>query len=149
MNGIRFSERWDKLKDTRWTTIRSYEEAKEEYYSRKLCQEFVILLAKGRYPAPAQEALGKAVLMDLEVVVPRNLPRSVIDRDVTLNGVLSTYWWNRVLAMDKALLLTFERVDTTAPEIQPHPEGGVMVMESIPDSPREAECLPTAPEGNP
>ena len=121
MNGIRFSERWDKLKDERFTTIRSYEERKEEYYSRRLCQEFVLLLAKDRYPAMAQEALGKAVLTDIQVIVPRNLPREVIDRDVTLNGVLSSYWWDRVLSMDKALLLTFERVDTTAPEIQPHP----------------------------
>ncbi len=107
MNRISFTEDWDKLQEPRFTTIRSYRPEKEAYY-RELVGKTLILWRKTGRSVWNGHVIGQATLLSVEVVCPRSLPTWVIHEDVMRGGVMDTGWLNRLMLMDKGLLLTFE-----------------------------------------
>ena len=50
MNKIKFSYVWDKLNDPEFTTIRSWNKEKEDYYRGCIGQEFQVWKSKETYP---------------------------------------------------------------------------------------------------
>ena len=107
MNRIRFSERWDKLNDSVFTTIRPYTPEKATYYKRHIGQEYKIAKTKARYPFALEYYVKKAYLVSVEVVNPRVLDLAILAKDVRLNGQLQETWFLKLLSMKKAILLTF------------------------------------------
>ena len=107
MNRIKFSEEWDKLREPRFTTIRSYLREKEEYYRTKVGVEFIILRVPNYWSHRGQK-VGTATLRAVRVVTPRDLPAGDLHRDVLRGGKPDPKWMERLLAMDRALLLEFE-----------------------------------------
>ena len=108
---VKFSVEWDKLKHPRFSTIRSWDARKEEWY-RSLIGHTVTMLKvqEGRpWAWSGRRKLGEATLLDVEVVVPRSLPSHIIETDILRNGKPDEAWRTKLLAMDKALMLTFER----------------------------------------
>ena len=107
MKRIRFTEAWDKLADPRFTTIRSYRPEKERYYRSLVGETLTVWHATGRSFWNGRK-VGEATLTGVREVRPADLPASLLARDVTLRGRVDTAWWNRLMAMDRALLLEFE-----------------------------------------
>ncbi len=109
MNRIKFTEDWDKLREPRFTTIRSYNPGKEEYYRAHIGEAFSILRIRTYRSHPfIGRKIGSATLTDVRVVVPGGIPAAVLHRDVLRGGKPDTEWMERLLAMDRALLLEFE-----------------------------------------
>lgn len=109
MNRVKFTLEWDKLKEPRFTTIRSYNRQKEEFYRALVGQEFTILKVPHELAHPSKgRKIGSATLRSVEVVKPGELPADLVRRDVTHEGRVNDKWLDRVLEMDKALLLAFE-----------------------------------------
>ncbi|MHB8552814.1 MAG: hypothetical protein ACYDAO_04420 [Thermoplasmataceae archaeon] len=107
MNHINFTLEWDKLKDPQFTTIRSWNTEKELYYRSCIGQEFSILLQRDCYDIFPKK-IGKAILKGITVVEPDKLPTELLSKDVTLNGKIQQEWYDKLLAMPKAMLLEFE-----------------------------------------
>lgn len=107
MNRIKFSEDWDKLRDPRFTTIRSYRPDKEEYYRGLLGCDLLVWRATGRSIWNGHK-VGIATLRSVRVVAPRDLPAGELHRDVLRGGKPDAKWLERLLAMDRALLLEFD-----------------------------------------
>ncbi len=107
MNRIQFSEDWDKLRDPRFTTIRSYRPAKEAYYRSQVGQTMVVWRKTGRSVWNGHK-VGTATLLRVEVVVPRELPAELLWTDTARNGTVDNNWIRKLMEMDKALFLEFE-----------------------------------------
>lgn len=107
MNRIQFSEDWDKLREPRFTTIRSYRPEKEEYYRELVGRDFVVWRKTGRSIRNGHK-IGTATLLSVQVVRPCDLPAGDIHRDVLRGGKPDLRWMQRLLEMDRALLLEFE-----------------------------------------
>ena len=107
MNRISFTEDWDKLRESRFTTIRSYRPEKEQYY-RELVGKTLLLWRKTGRSVGNGHGIGQATLLSVEVVCPRHLPMWIIHEDVRRGGVMDNGWLHRLMLMDKGLLLTFE-----------------------------------------
>ncbi len=111
MNHIKFSADWDKLKDSRFTTIRSYNLQKHKWYSEQLLKEFTILRVPHEFAHPSKgRKIGRAILLRVREVKPADLPAGDLQRDVTIGGRPDQKWLDRLLAMDRALLLEFENL---------------------------------------
>jgi hypothetical protein len=109
MNRVKFSADWDKLKDSRFTTIRSYRIEKEKFYRALVGQPFTILRVPHEFSHPSKgRKIGTATLRSVEVIVPSRMPAIELQRDVTIGGRPDQKWLDRLLSMDKALLLEFE-----------------------------------------
>ena len=110
MNRIKFSVYWDKLKSPRFTTIRSYNLQKEKYYRSLIGQEFTVLKVPHEFAHPSKgRKIGTARLKSVTVVIPKNdVPAHILVTDVTVDGKVNQPWFDRLMAMDKALLLEFE-----------------------------------------
>ena len=108
MNHIKFSENWDKLSKPRFTTIRSYNPEKERFYAALLGQEFTILRVQNYASWGGGRKIGSATLISVRVVVPARLPPADLQLDVMRDGKPDQKWLDRLLAMDRALLLEFE-----------------------------------------
>ena len=107
MNRIQFSEDWDKLRSPRFTTIRSYRREKEEYYRSLIGQTLLVWRATGRSRWNGRK-VGTATLRSVSVVVPSELGYETLRADVLLRGVPSITWMDKIVGMDRALLLEFE-----------------------------------------
>ena len=109
MNRVKFSVDWDKLRAPQFTTIRSYNLKKEKYYRSLIGQEFTVLRVPHEFAHPSKgRKVGSATLRSVSVILPRNLPAIELQTDVMLGGKPDQKWLDRLLAMDKALLLEFE-----------------------------------------
>ena len=75
MNRIQFTEDWDKLAQPRFTTIRSYERAKEEYYRSQVGKTMLVWRKTGRSIWNGHK-IGTATLRSVCVVRPADLPYS-------------------------------------------------------------------------
>ena len=109
MNKIRFSHVWDKLRDPEFTTIRSWNKEKENYYKEHTGEEFQVWKALDRYPFRKERVITHAWLYRVSVVKPSDLPETVILKDVRLDGAVQERWRTKILKMDKALLLEFAK----------------------------------------
>ena len=97
MNRIKFSEDWDKLAEPRFTTIRSYRASKETYYRSQIGKTLTLWRQTGRSVWNGHK-IGQAVLLRVEAVRPRDLPVTLLIRDVTraeagrrLDGAVGRY----------------------------------------------------------
>ena len=108
MNRIKFSADWDKLREPRFTTIRSYSREKEEYYRARVGKPFTILRVPNYWWSHRGHKIGTATLRAVRVVTPRDLPAGELHRDVLRDGIPDNGWLERLLTMDRALLLEFE-----------------------------------------
>lgn len=107
MNRIQFSEDWDKLREPRFTTIRSYRPAKEAYYRSQVGQTMLVWRKTGRAVWNGHK-IGTATLLRVETVRPGEMPAEILHRDVMRGGRPDPIWFGRLLDMPRALLLEFE-----------------------------------------
>lgn len=112
---IKFSKEWDKLKDPTFSTIRSYDPKKEAWYRGLVGEKFRVRLVKKPYGwSYHDKTLMLAFLRKVERVNPRvDVDRKVLVKDVHYQGKPDGEWLERIILMDDALLLTFDR----APEV--------------------------------
>jgi hypothetical protein len=109
MNRVKFSADWDKLKEPRFTTIRSYGRDKEVFYASHRGERFTLLRVPHEFAHHSKgRKIGEATLLSVSRVVPRELPLQVLLDDVRQNGRPSGEWLQKLGKMDEALLLTFE-----------------------------------------
>ncbi len=107
MNSINFTHEWDKLGDPKFTTIRSWNASKEEYYLGAVGTDFRVMKVHEKYPFRNERILFTAMLMDAKVVLPRDISSGLLHRDIMLKGTIDEKWQKKILAMEKALVLTF------------------------------------------
>ena len=113
-NRIKFSCLWDKLNDPEFTTIRSWNTYKEDYYRSRIGQEFQVWKTKEGYPFTPQYVIFHAWLEDVDVVKPLTIPTPVLAKDVRLNGQESAKWVKKILKNEKVIVLKFTKA---------HPKG--------------------------
>ena len=113
-NRIKFSYLWDKLNDPEFTTIRSWNTYKEDYYRSRIGQEFQVWKIKEVYPFTLQYVMFHAWLEDINVVKPLTIPTPVLAKDVRLNGQESAKWVKKILKNEKVIVLKFTKA---------HPKG--------------------------
>ena len=113
-NRIKFSCLWDKLQDPDFTTIRSWDKSKEEYYRFRIGQEFQVWKIKEIYPFTLQYMLFHAWLEEINVVNPLDIPTAVLAKDIQIDGQESAKWANMILRNKKVIVLRFTKT---------HPKG--------------------------
>ena len=109
MNKIRFSHVWDKLRDPEFTTIRSWNKEKENYYKEHTGEEFQVWKAKEAYPFRLEYVICHAYLLEIQVVDPKNIPLGVLQKDVTFNGSIEGTWIDRIMKNKTVILLAFSK----------------------------------------
>ena len=114
MNKIRFTQIWDKLNDSVFTTIRSWNAAKEEYYKEQVSREFQVWKCDEKYPFAPRHVLFHAWLCEVFVSKPSELPDLALNHDVLLNGAPDQEWKAKLMKMDKAIILTFSKSSNPA-----------------------------------
>jgi hypothetical protein len=113
-NRIKFSCLWDKLQDPDFTTIRSWDKSKEEYYRIRIGQEFQVWKIKESYPFTLQYVLFHAWLGEINVVNPLDIPTAVLAKDIRIDGQESVKWAKKILKNKKVIVLKFTKA---------HPKG--------------------------
>jgi hypothetical protein len=58
-NKIKFSQHWDKLNDAKFTTIRSWNAAKEEYYISKIGEKYTGYISVGSFDRKCEKCMEK------------------------------------------------------------------------------------------
>ena len=109
MNKIKFTLAWDKLKDPVFTTIRSWNPDKEDYYRGSINQEFSVQKVHDPYSYTCERVLCHAFLIEIKTLKPSEIDRSVLEKDVMLNGTPNPYWLTHIMKYEKVLLLTFSK----------------------------------------
>lgn len=111
---IKFTQEWDKLRASTFTTIRSHTDQKETWYRGLIGKRLRVRLVKKAWTwSYGDRTLTTAFLREVKVVRPRDLGRAVLERDVEFQGKPDGSWLLKLMDMEKALLLTFDR----APEV--------------------------------
>ena len=111
MNKIRFSFLWDKLSEPTFTTIRSWNREKEEYYRGCIGQKFSVWKVKNTYSFRPEYVICHAYLLDARVVNPNDIDKAIIEKDVLLNGTVREDWAKRILGYSMAILLVFSKTN--------------------------------------
>ena len=111
MNRIRFTYMWDKLNDPEFTTIRSWTNEKESYYRDLIGQKFQVWKAYESYPYELDHKLFDAWLLSLRVEETNNIDLSLLSYDVRINGYVWDSWYDKILKMDKAIILSFGKAE--------------------------------------
>ncbi|MEM0134498.1 MAG: hypothetical protein QXU18_04630 [Thermoplasmatales archaeon] len=106
---ITFSHIWDKFNDPEFTTIRSWNPGKEEYYRSLLGKRFSVLYKENPYSWETGRLICHASLVQLDLVKPSTLPQALLHKDVTLNSTIRNDWLKKLMNMDKAILLSFSK----------------------------------------
>lgn len=109
MNKIKFTLAWDKLKDPVFTTIRSWNSDKEDYYLSSIMQEFSVQKVHNPYSYTSVHVLCHAFLVEVKTLRPSEIDRSVLEKDVMINGIPNVDWLTRIMKYEKVLLLTFSK----------------------------------------
>ena len=109
MNSIKFTYLWDKLKDPKFTTIRSWTALKEEYYRENIGKDFQVWKAREKYPFDKEHVMFHAWLQEVRVLKPEDIPVTLLEKDVQLDGVPDAHWLTKIRKMDKAILLIFAK----------------------------------------
>jgi len=109
LNKIKFTYEWDKLRDPEFTTIRSWNKEKENYYKEHTGEEFQVWKAKEAYPFRLEYVICHAYLLEIQVVDPKNIPLGVLQKDVTFNGSIERTWIDRIMKNKTVILLAFSK----------------------------------------
>ena len=109
MNKIKFTLAWDKLKDPVFTTIRSWNSDKEDYYRGSMNQEFSVQKVHNPYSYTCERVFCHAFLIEVKTLKPSEIDRSVLEKDVMINGIPNVDWLTRIMKYEKVLLLTFSK----------------------------------------
>ena len=113
-NKIKFTIEWDKLDNPVFTTIRSWNAAKEKYYGEQIGKEFQVWKCDEKYPFVPRHVVFHAWLSKVFVAKPSDLPDLALNHDVMLNGVPDQKWKTKLTKMDKAIILTFSKSSSPA-----------------------------------
>ena len=109
MNRIKFSLLWDKLNDPTFTTIRSWNIEKEEYYRSHIGEEFSVLKVKNQYSVRPEHVICHAFLLDVKRMKTKDIDKATLEKDVSLNGQHSADWIIKIMKNETVLLLTFSK----------------------------------------
>ena len=109
MNKIKFTHVWDKLNDPEFTTIRSWNNEKEEYYRSHIGEEFSVLKVKNQYSVRPEHVICHAFLVDVKRMKTRDIDKATLEKDVSLNGQPSADWIIKIMKNETVLLLTFSK----------------------------------------
>ena len=109
MNKIKFTLAWDKLKDLVFTTIRSWNSGKEDYYRSSIMQEFSVQKVHNPYSYTSVHVFCHAFLVEVKTLRPSEIDRSILEKDVMINGIPNVDWLTRIMKYEKVLLLTFSK----------------------------------------
>ena len=109
MNRIKFSLLWDKLNDPTFTTIRSWNVEKEEYYRSHIGEEFSVLKVKNQYSVRPEHMICHAFLLDVKRMKTKDIDKDTLEKDVSLNGQPSADWIIKIMKNETVLLLTFSK----------------------------------------
>lgn len=93
----------------RFTTIRSWNQEKEGYYTSLIGQKFQVWKTRERYPFYREYVVCHAYLASVEAMYPIAIDGSILEADVMLNGVPDQEWIAKIRKMNKVILLTFSR----------------------------------------
>ena len=109
MNRIKFSLLWDKLNDPEFTTIRSWNNEKEEYYRNHIGEEFSVLKVKNQYSVRPEHVICHAFLVDVKRMKTRDIDKATLEKDVSLNGHPVADWIIKIMKNETVLMLTFSK----------------------------------------
>ena len=109
MNKIKFTLAWDKLKDPVFTTIRSWNPDKEDYYRGSINQEFSVQKVHNPYSYTSVHVFCHAFLVEVKTLRPSEIDMNVLEKDVMINGMPNVDWLTRIMKYEKVLLLTFSK----------------------------------------
>ena len=109
MNKIKFSLLWDKLNDPEFTTIRSWNKEKEEYYRNCIGQEFSCWKVRNAFSYFPEYVICHAYLQDVKRMKSKDLDKAILEKDVSLDGKPDTDWITKIMNNDEVLLLSFSR----------------------------------------
>ena len=109
MNRIKFSLLWDKLNEPTFTTIRSWNIEKEEYYRSHIGEEFSVLKVKNQYSVRPEHVICHAFLQDVKRMKTKDIDKATLEKDVSLNGQPIADWIIKIMKNETVLLLTFSK----------------------------------------
>ena len=109
MNRIKFTHVWDKLSDPVFTTIRTWNKEKEEYYRSHISEEFQVWKAKNVYSFRLEYVICHAFLLDVKHMKSKDIVEATLRKDVSLNGQPNADWIIKIMKNDDVLLLTFSK----------------------------------------
>ena len=109
MNKIKFSHVWDKLNDPAFTTIRSWNKEKEEYYRSHISEEFQVWKVRNAYSFKLEYVICHAFLLDVKKMKSKDIDKATLEKDVSLNGQPSADWIIKIMKNETVLLLTFSK----------------------------------------
>ena len=109
MNKIKFTHVWDKLNDPEFTTIRSWNTGKEEYYRSHIGEEFSVLKIKNQYSVRPEYVICHAFLQDVKRMKTKDIDKATLEKDVSLNGQPRADWIIKIMKNETVLLLTFSK----------------------------------------
>ena len=109
MNKIKFMVQWDKLSHPIFTTIRSWNIAKEEYYLKQVGSKFQVWMANDTYPFRRRQLLFHAWLADVSVVNIAAIPIATFYQDILFHGAPDNVWKEKLLKMGSGIMLTFSK----------------------------------------
>ena len=118
MNKIKFSYVWDKLNDPEFTTIRSWNKEKEDYYRGCIGQEFQVWESKETYPFRPEYVICHAWLYDVFSICPQELQQEMLEKDTKLGGEIQRDWLGRILKYEKVLLLIFSKNEPSQSKLE-------------------------------
>lgn len=103
---VKFTADWDKLHQSRFTTIRSWRKETEQFYRLHVGETFNLIRTNREWSTTGPK-IGEATLVSVERVVPAALPAELVADDVRIRGQVDTAWLLKLNRMTDALLLTF------------------------------------------
>ncbi len=109
MNKIKFTHVWDKLNDPEFTTIRSWNKEKEDYYRGCIGQEFSCWKVKNTFSYLPEYVICHAFLQDVQVLDPKRISMETLKKDTMLDGNVNSDWLYRIMKNKTVILLTFSK----------------------------------------
>ena len=109
MNKIKFTYEWDKLRDPEFTTIRSWNKEKEEYYRSCIGQEFSCWKVKNTFSYLPEHVICHAFLQDVQVLDPKRISMETLKKDTMLDGNVNSDWLYRIMKNKSVILLAFSK----------------------------------------
>jgi hypothetical protein len=109
MNKIKLTHVWDKLNDPEFTTIRSWNKEKEDYYRGCIGQEFSCWKVKNTFSYLPEYVICHAFLQDVQVLDPKRISMETLKKDTMLDGNVNSDWLYRIMKNKTVILLTFSK----------------------------------------